>query len=116
MGLVMNALLESTRTRSPSEQKYSRLEKLLGETNDAYMNYVHGGGHMNGDFADFAAQSINLFQRALHNPNLSEEDLSWALRKCDRLKSAAEIAGVPWTMLAAACLSGKASMINVNNR
>ncbi len=99
-----------------SVQKYSRLEKLLAETDEAYNNYVRGGGTLNGDFADFAIQSINCFQRALRNPYLTEDDLAWALRKCDRLKPAAEQVGVPWVILAAACLSGKNHLSGINDR
>lgn len=107
--------LHSMGMRRPATQKYSRLERLLGETDEAYKEYVQGGGHMNGDFADFAVQSISQFQRALHNPYLTQEDLAWALRKCDRLKVAAEQAGVPWPILAAACLAGKADLATANS-
>ena len=48
--------------------------------------------------------------------SLTEEDLAWALRKCDRLKSAAAQAGVPWTILAAACLAGKNNLFGVNDQ
>ncbi len=99
-----------------SHQKYSRLEKLLGETDEAYKEYVRYDGHMNGDFADFAIQSINQFQRALRNPHLTPEDLAWALRKCDRLKAAAKQAGIPWAILAAACLSGKSTLLGSNDQ
>lgn len=115
MGLIMTAL-HSLAERRPAEQKYSRLERLLGETDDAYQHYLQCGGHMNGDFADFAVQSINQFQRALKNPSLTAEDLAWALRKCDRLKTAAQQAGVPWKTLAAACLAGKANLSGANDR
>ena len=103
-------------TRRHSNQKFSRLELLLGETDEAFKEYIKCDGHMNGDFADFASQYINHFQRALHNPSLTTEDLAWALRKCDRLKSAAEQAGVPWKILAAACLAGKNNLFGVNDR
>lgn len=115
MGFPM-ATLHSVTENRPAPQKYSRLERLLGETDEAYKDYVKCGGHMNGDFADFAVQSINSFQRALRNPYLTVEDLAWALRKCDRLKPAAEQAGVPWTILAAACLSGKGNLVGTNER
>ncbi|MCB9965369.1 MAG: hypothetical protein H6855_04735 [Rhodospirillales bacterium] len=106
--------IEETSGTSTTSVKYSHLERLLGETEEAYNNYLQNDGHMNGDFADFALQSINCFQRALRNPYLTKEDLAWALRKCDRLKPAAEQAGVPWTILAAACLSGRNNLFSAN--
>lgn len=114
MGLAMTAI-QIMRENRNSVQKYSRLERLLGETDEAYKDYVKCGGNLNGDFADFAIQSINSFQRALRNPYLTAEDLAWALRKCDRLKPAAEQAGVPWAILAAACLAGRGNMNGVND-
>ena len=107
---------QSTSVAQPStHEKYSRLERLLGETDEAYRNYIDQAGHMNGDFAEFATQSLASFQRAMRNPYLTREDLAWALRKCDRLKPAAAQAGVPWTILAAACLAGKNNLANAND-
>lgn len=115
MGYDMTAYM-NTAARRRNNQKYSQLELLLGETDEAYQEYIKCDGHMNGDFAEFATQYINLFQRALHNPTLTTDDLAWALRKCDRLKGAAEQAGVPWTILAAACLAGKNNLNGANDQ
>lgn len=84
-----------------------RVERLLEETLEAYHQYTEAGGPMVGDYAEFATQSLSCFQRALRNPDLSTEDLAWALRRCARLKRAAKEAGISWASLTAAALSGQ---------
>lgn len=83
------------------------VEQLLEETLEAYHHYTQAGGPHVGDYAEFATQSLNCFQRALKNPHLSTDELAWALRRCSRLKRAAKEAGISWATLTAAALSGQ---------
>ena len=108
---VQETVLADTRTDKAAPISYraeARVERLLEETLEAYHQYTDAGGPMVGDYAEFATQSLNCFQRALKNPDLSTEDLAWALRRCARLKRAAKQAGLSWASLTAAALSGRA--------
>jgi hypothetical protein len=93
----------------------ARLVRLLEDTDEAYHQYTEMGGPMCGDYAEFASQSLNCFRRVLRNPELSREDLAWALRRTSRLRKAANEAGIPWTMIAAACLNGKNGLNGAND-
>lgn len=92
-----------------------KLVRLLEDTDEAYHHYTEMGGPMCGDYAEFASQSLSCFRRVLRNPELSREDLAWALRRTSRLRKAAFEAGIPWTMIAAACLSGKDRLNSAND-
>ena len=83
------------------------IEQLLEESFDAYEKYVTANGGFDSDFAEFASQAIACFRKALGNPDLSREDLAWALRRASRLRAAAVDAGMPWSSITAACLTGE---------
>ena len=92
-----------------NDDLHIKLQALLEETDNAFRQYVRSGGSMGADYGEFAAQSLTSFRRMLRNPHLTREDLAMALRKCCRLRTAAEEAGIPWTSLAAACLAGQSN-------
>ncbi|GJL85864.1 MAG: hypothetical protein DHS20C02_16390 [Micavibrio sp.] len=57
-----------------------RIKELIEETNEAF-DICASSGHMNTDYAEFAAMSISDFKRALGKPDLTDRQLTRMLRK-----------------------------------
>lgn len=77
------------------------VRKVLEDTGFAYTLE----SHVNSDYADYASsQSLELFQRALKNPNLTYDDLCQILRKASSRASSRQCK-TPWSMFMANYIS-----------
>jgi hypothetical protein len=75
------------------------VRKVLEDTGFAYT--LSCESHINSDYADFASsQALSSFQRALHNPNLTYDDLCAILRKASSRASSRQCK-TPWSMFMA---------------
>lgn len=66
--------------KQETSKSHDKITGLIQETSNAYTLY-HESGYANGDYADFAALSLNDFKELLRNPNLTRRKLSKMLRR-----------------------------------